>query len=103
MSNTLPPINLQVIPATVTYVAPEPISRFVPLGANAAVILRAAGSYREAPLFLLEGYLYAKLGNGFIKLRAHGETSKPKTYWSHIKTMTPIKVVFDGLVLQGDS
>lgn len=43
-----------------------------------AAVLVEGGVYKQVPLFKRNGYLYAKLGSGFVKLYADGSTTKPK-------------------------
>ena len=43
-----------------------------------AAILVENGVYRQVELFTRDGYLFAKLGSGFVRLMADGSTSKAK-------------------------
>lgn len=42
-------------------------------------ILIQKGVYKQVPLYMRNGYYYAKLGSGFIKLHADGTTTHPTT------------------------
>jgi hypothetical protein len=41
-----------------------------------SAILVENGVYRQAPLYMRDGYLYAKSGGGFVRLMADGSTTK---------------------------
>lgn len=43
-----------------------------------AAILIENGVYKQVPVFKRNGYLYAKLGGGFVRLYADGSTTKAK-------------------------
>lgn len=43
-----------------------------------AAILVENGVYRQVDLYQRDGYLYAKVGNGFVRLMADGATTKAK-------------------------
>jgi len=43
-----------------------------------AAILVEGGVYRQVALFERDGYIYAKVGSGFIRLMADGATTKAK-------------------------
>lgn len=49
-----------------------------------AVIIEG-GVYKQVPLYVRDGYIYAKVGSGYIRLYQSGETSKPKC---RLDTMT---------------
>lgn len=56
---------------------------FTPLeGANAITINR--GVYRQVALYLRGDVIYARSGNGFVKLMAHGITSSPSAKWIEV-------------------
>lgn len=40
-------------------------------------ILVVGGVYQQAPLYTRAGLLFAKVGNGFVRLSSDGSTSKP--------------------------
>ena len=42
-------------------------------------ILVQNGVYKQAPLYTRNGYLFAKLGAGFVRLASNGSTSQPTT------------------------
>lgn len=39
-------------------------------------ILQEKGTYRQVPIYTRNGYFFAKLGSGFIRLNADASTSK---------------------------
>ena len=41
-----------------------------------AAVLVENGVYKQVPVFTRNGYLFAKLGAGFVRLNADGSTSK---------------------------
>lgn len=43
-----------------------------------AAILVQNGVYRQVDLYTRDGYLYAKLANGFVRLMADGATTRAK-------------------------
>lgn len=43
-----------------------------------AAILVENGVYKQVPLYVRDGYLYAKVGGGFVRLMADGATTKSK-------------------------
>lgn len=43
-----------------------------------AAILVSNGVYQQVPLFSRDGYLFAKIGGGFVRLMADGATTKSK-------------------------
>jgi len=43
-----------------------------------AAVLIENGVYKQVPLFTRDGYLYAKIGGGFVRLMADGATTKAK-------------------------
>lgn len=45
-----------------------------------AAILVNRGTYTQADIFTRDGYLYAKVGSGFVRLMADGSTSKASVY-----------------------
>ena len=66
------------------------MSYFKPLEpeGQVAVIVRN-GVYQQTPLYTRNGYLFAKVGGGFVRLAANGSTSQPSTR-------------IDALVIDGD-
>ena len=40
-------------------------------------ILIEKGVYKQVPLYMRNGYLYAKSGGGFVRLNSDGSTTKP--------------------------
>jgi hypothetical protein len=49
--------------------------------ADAQVILRSSGVYKQAKLFARGDDLYAGAAGGYVMLRASGITSKPTIAW----------------------
>ena len=45
-------------------------------GENAIIV--ESGVFKQADLYVRDGYLYAKTGGGFVRLYADGSTSKAK-------------------------
>ena len=43
-----------------------------------AIIVKS-GVYQQAPLYTRNGYLFAKVGSGFIRLASNGSTSQSST------------------------
>lgn len=43
-----------------------------------AAVLVENGVYKQVPLYLRDGYLYAKANGGFVRLMADGSTTKPR-------------------------
>lgn len=43
-----------------------------------AAILVENGVYKQVDLYARDGYLYAKIGGGFVRLMADGATTKPR-------------------------
>lgn len=52
------------------------MSFFLPLEGDAAVLIDR-GLYRQVPLATRDGYLYAKLAGGYVRLMADGSTTRP--------------------------
>ena len=42
------------------------------------------GIYKQVPLFIRDGLLYAQFGGGFIRLKEDGSTSQPTTRLEHL-------------------
>lgn len=51
-------------------------------GDTAVVVLN--GVYKQAQLFTRDGYLYANVSGGFVRLNEDGSTSQPKMRLDHI-------------------
>lgn len=43
-----------------------------------AAVLVENGVYKQVPLYSRDGYIYAKIGGGFVRLMADGATTKSK-------------------------
>lgn len=54
------------------------MSFFKHIEGEAAIVVNN-GVYRQCDLYERDGYLYAKVGNGFVRLMSDGATTKPKT------------------------
>jgi hypothetical protein len=44
-----------------------------------AAIVITRGVYKQVPIYTRDGFLYAKVGCGFVRLMADGSTTKDKT------------------------
>lgn len=53
------------------------MSFFKEIEGEAAVLIEN-GVYKQVPLYSRDGYLYAKVGGGFVRLMADGATTKAK-------------------------
>lgn len=51
------------------------MSFFKEIEGDAAVLVEN-GIYRQVPLYTRDGFIYAKIGGGFVRLMADGSTSK---------------------------
>jgi len=49
-----------------------------------AAVLVENGVYKQTPLYLRDGYLYAKVSGGFVRLMADGSTTKSRMRLDHI-------------------
>lgn len=49
-----------------------------------AAVLVSDGIYRQVDLYSRDGYLFAKFGAGFVRLKADGSTSKSKLRLEHM-------------------
>lgn len=49
-----------------------------------AAVLVENGVYRQCDLYTRDGYLYAKVGSGFVRLMADGATTKTKCRLDHL-------------------
>lgn len=57
---------------------------FTPI--NAHVLLRTAGVYSEHQLYVNQDEeVFARKGNGYLRLMDHAATSKPKVFWSEFR------------------
>lgn len=66
------------------------MSFFKELEGEAAVLVQN-GVYQQVPLFIRDGYLYAKLGSGFIRLMADGSTTKAQTRLDFMSSDQPLR------------
>lgn len=60
------------------------MSLFSEVTGEVAIIIDG-GVYKQVPLYIRYGRLYAQVGSGFIKLQRDGSTSKPKV---RLETLT---------------
>lgn len=56
---------------------------FVQSEGDVAVVV-TKGVYKQVPVFIRDGLLYAALGGGFIRLKEDGSTSQPTTRLDHL-------------------
>ena len=63
------------------------------------VLIINSGTYVQAPMARRGKELYAKLGIGFIRLKAHGQTSKAKVFWKEMLTIKEWSNGYHGLEL----
>lgn len=62
-------------------------------------LITSNGVFTQAQLARRNGELYAKHGAGYIRLKAHGSTSKAKVFWRELLTTKVWKSSFHGLEL----
>lgn len=55
---------------------------------KAQVIVQKAGTYKQVPIAVREGLLYAKVGGGYVRLKDKFETSAPGVRWHEIVSTT---------------
>lgn len=48
------------------------------------VLLRSKGIHLICKLYEMDGVIYAKKGNGFLRLHKHGDTAVPAIKWSKL-------------------
>lgn len=53
------------------------MSFFQEIEGDAAVLVEN-GVYKQVPLFSRDGYIYARIGGGYVRLMADGSTTKAK-------------------------
>lgn len=78
-----------------------------------AAILVESGIYKQVPLYTRDGYLYAKVSGGFVRLMADGATTKAKLRLDFMSWDGPLKrdslgrlctdAVKDAVALPGDT
>lgn len=56
---------------------------------DAAVVIEN-GVFKQVPVYTRDGYLFAKVGGGFVRLMADGATSKPKTRLDFLSCDMPL-------------
>jgi hypothetical protein len=47
---------------------------------NDTAVLVCRGVYKQVPLYMRDGYFYAKYGAGYIRLHVDGSTTSPRVY-----------------------
>jgi hypothetical protein len=47
-------------------------------------IIRSNGVFRQVPIAVRDGKIYAKYGAGYVKLSGHGDTSRSRVFWHQI-------------------
>lgn len=65
------------------------MSFFQQVEGEAAVIV-SNGVYQQVDVYTRDGYLYAKVGSGFVRLHADGATTKAKTRLDHLSWTGPL-------------
>lgn len=63
---------------------------FMPLEEGDAAVVYEKGVFRQCPLYVRAGELYAKLGSGYIRLKADGSTSKPAARLDQLEFEGPL-------------
>lgn len=54
------------------------------------VLLRQGGVFKPSELYTFQDGIYARLGSGYVRLRADGTTSKDGIYFTHIEYDGPL-------------
>ena len=65
------------------------MSLFVQSEGDSAVVVEN-GVFKQCDLYTRDGYLYAKVGGGFVRLNVDGSTSKAKLRLDFLDTVKPI-------------
>lgn len=55
-----------------------------------AAVLVENGIYKQVPLYTRDGFLYAKIGGGFVRIMADGATTKAKLRLDFLSWSGPI-------------
>lgn len=63
---------------------------FKPLTEGDMAIIVTNGVHQQCPLYEFAGGLFAKMGNGFVRLKANGSTSKSGSRLDHLETDAPL-------------
>lgn len=61
------------------------MSLFKELEGDVAIVA-SGGVYKQVPIFTRNGYLFAAVSGGYVRLKADGTTSKDKLRLVHIET-----------------
>lgn len=64
---------------------------FVEVDGEVAIIVQG-GKYTQTPVYTRDGYLYAKMGAGFIRLHSDGSTTLPKARLDHLTFDQPLGI-----------
>lgn len=55
-----------------------------------AAILIENGVYKQVPVYTRDGYLFAKIGGGYVRLMADGSTTKSRTRLDYLSCDMPL-------------
>lgn len=66
-----------------------------------AAVLVENGVYKQCDLFTRDGYLYAKVSGGFVRLMADGSTSKAKCSLNFMSSGAPLASRLGRLCVEG--
>lgn len=61
------------------------MSLFKELEGDVAIVA-SGGVYKQVPIFTRNGYLFAAVSGGYVRLKADGTTSKDKLRLEHLET-----------------
>lgn len=76
------------------------MSRFMPL--DASVLLRNNGVFSEHQVYHRnDGELFARKGNGYLRLMDHGATSGARVFWQDLNLTTHVWEVRIGKLVLG--
>jgi len=65
------------------------MSLFKELEGDVAIVA-SGGVYKQVPIFTRNGYLFAAISGGYVRLKADGSTSKDKLHLVHLETEVPL-------------
>lgn len=68
------------------------MSFFIPLDAHC--VLRSNGVFSEHQLYHLDGEIFARKGNGYIRLYDNQATSRSRTFWQDLRMETPLPLTY---------
>ena len=66
-----------------------------------AAVLVESGVYKQCDVFTRDGYLYAKVGGGFVRLMADGSTSKARCSLNFMSFAGPLASRMGRLCVEG--